>query len=99
MERYLGLIGRWNVPPGAGGAGADGDGDVRQRGAAGGNAAGLRREGVPILMDDFGSGYPPFSFCAACPSTTWKIDKGLVDDSTERPSCRRSSSVITWPSP
>lgn len=40
----------------------------------------LRAHGVPILMDDFGSGYSSIMMLKNIPIDILKIDKGLIDD-------------------
>lgn len=40
-------------------------------------------------MDDFGSGYSSIQLLRSMPIDNLKIDKGLVDDSTEKPKLQK----------
>ncbi len=42
----------------------------------------LRDAGIPIAIDDFGSGYSSLSYMKQLPATEIKIDKSLIDDIT-----------------
>ena len=95
MERYLGLIRRWHVPPGLVELELTETVMFDNEELLGETLQGFRREGVPILMDDFGSGYSSIQLLRSMPIDNLKIDKGLVDDSTERPKLQKIlSSVI-----
>uniref|UniRef100_UPI0036F41AFA bifunctional diguanylate cyclase/phosphodiesterase n=1 Tax=Enterocloster asparagiformis TaxID=333367 RepID=UPI0036F41AFA len=95
VERYLGLIRRWHVPPGLVELELTETVMFDNEELLGETLQGFRREGVPILMDDFGSGYSSIQLLRSMPIDNLKIDKGLVDDSTERPKLQKIlSSVI-----
>lgn len=48
----------------------------------------LRRSGIKILMDDFGSGYSSINMLKSIPVDILKIDKGLIDDTENSPNAR-----------
>lgn len=89
VERYLGLIRRWKVPPGMVELELTETVMFDNEELLGETLQGFRREGVPILMDDFGSGYSSIQLLRSMPIDNLKIDKGLVDDSTERPKLQK----------
>jgi polar amino acid transport system substrate-binding protein len=43
----------------------------------------LRGAGVPLSLDDFGSGYTSFSYLTKVPANTLKIDKSFIDNILE----------------
>ncbi len=89
VERYLSLIRRWRVPPGMVELELTETVMFDNEELLGETLQGFRREGVPILMDDFGSGYSSIQLLRSMPIDNLKIDKGLVDDSTERPKLQK----------
>ncbi len=89
VKRYLGIIHKWRIPPGLVELELTETVMFDNEELLSRTLEGFRAAGVPILMDDFGSGYSSIQLLRSMPIDNLKIDKGLVDDSTEKPKLQK----------